>query len=433
MAIDSNALAWFFDLQGKQFAEKCTRCGLCLAACPVFPSMKAARLGPRAVVEKLTEVLTGSDPSDEVYELVYTCNRGCGLCAKACPEGLVPDFSGITPAAAKLAERGLKPPHLAYQLMPGHRHNSPDFLSALQTKPSEVRWMKRPPPDPKPVDIVLFTGCAPAGTPHVLMETTAILESMGLNFVTLAGGDLCCGQAPMLWGDLQEAQRMGQELVSAIAAFKPKKAVFLCGACHITCVGIWPLFTTAPFQSQEMVQFLLENLGRIRFKNKVNKVVTLHDSCQVARIGASDLPRQLLQVIPGVTLVEMAHSKADALCCGGYTNTIHPEISESMRRAPMDEARATGANVMATICGRCHQSFAPFEAQYPFEVQSFTTLLAEAIGVRYEDRFKKLFRTTSVQKTLAESSENAAANGLTPEEMGEVLPDYVARFCPRGG
>jgi len=85
MAIDSNALAWFFDLQGKQFAEKCTRCGLCLAACPVFPSMKAARLGPRAVVEKLTEVLTGSDPSDEVYELVYNCNRGCGLCAKACP------------------------------------------------------------------------------------------------------------------------------------------------------------------------------------------------------------------------------------------------------------------------------------------------------------------------------------------------------------
>jgi len=226
---------------------------------------------------------------------------------------------------------------------------------------------------------------------------------------------------------------MGQELVDAIAAFKPKKAVFLCGACYITCQGIWPLFTSVPFQSQEIVQFLLENLGRIPLKNKVNKVVTLHDSCQVARIGASPLPRQLLQAIPGVTLVEMAHSKADSLCCGGYTNTIHPEITQAMRRAPMDEARATGASVMATICGRCQQSFAPFEAQYPFEVQSFTTLLAEAIGVRYEDRFKKLFGTANVPKILAESSVNAAANGLTPEELGKVLPDYVARFCPRGG
>jgi Fe-S oxidoreductase len=432
MTTESNALAAFFDYQGKQFAEKCTRCGLCLDVCPVFPSMKAAHLGSKAVMERLTELLTGGDPSDEVYELVYTCNRGCGLCAKACPEGLVPDYLALIPAAAKLADRGLKPPHSVYQLMPGHRHNSPNFLSALQVKPSEVRWMKGPPPEPKPADMVLFTGCAPAATPHVLLETIAVLESMGLDFVTLAGGDLCCGMTPMLWGDMQAAQRMGQELVSAIAAFKPTKAVFLCGACYITCLGTWPLFTTVPFQSQEVVQFLLENLGRIPFKNKVNKVVTLHDSCQVARIGASDLPRQLLQTIPGVTLVEMAHSKADALCCGGYTNTIHPEISEPMRRAPMDEARAAGASVMATICGRCHQSFAPFEAQYPFEVQSFTTLLAEAIGVRHEDRFRKLFRTTDVPKMLAESSENARANGLTPEEVGKVLPDYVARFCPRG-
>jgi len=432
MTTEGNALAAFFDYQGRQFSEKCTRCGLCLDVCPVFPSMKAARLGSKAVMERLTELLTGGDPSDEVYELVYTCNRGCGLCAKACPEGLVPDYLALIPAAAKLAERGLKPPRSVYQLVPGHRHNSPNFLSALQVKPSEARWMKKPPPDPRPVDVVVFTGCALTGTPHVLMESAAILDSMGLDFVTLAGGDLCCGLAPTLWGDLQAAQRMGQELVDAIAAFKPKKAVFLCGACYITCQGIWPLFTSVPFQSQEIVQFLLENLGRIPLKNKVNKLVTLHDSCQVARIGASELPRQLLQAIPGLTLVEMAHSKADSLCCGGYANTIHPEITEAMRRAPMDEARATGASVMATICGRCQQSFAPFEAQYPFEVQSFTTLLAEAIGVRYEDRFKKLFRTADVPGILEESSENAGANGLTSEEVGKVLPDYVARFCPRG-
>ena len=168
-------------------------------------------------------------------------------------------------------------------------------------------------------------------------------------------------------------------------------------------------------------------------KNKVDRTVTLHDSCQVARIGASELPRQLLQAIPGLTLVEMAHNRADALCCGGYTNTIHPEISEAMRRVPMDEARSTGAGVMATMCGRCHQSFAPFEAEYPFEVQSFTTLLAEAIGVRHEDRFKRLFQSASIPRILAESSENAAANGLTPEEVAQVLPDYVARFCPKGG
>ena len=187
--------------------------------------MKAARIGSTAVMEKLIELLTGGDPSEEVYELVYTCNRGCGLCAKACPEGLVPDFMAITAAAAKLAERGLKPPRNVYQLMPGHRHSSPGFLAALQAKPSEARSEKKPPPDPRPVDVVLFTGCASAATPHVLLEATAILESMGLDFVTLAGGDLCCGQAPMLWGDLQAAQRMGRDWSPrSLPSSRPKRS-----------------------------------------------------------------------------------------------------------------------------------------------------------------------------------------------------------------
>ena len=433
MTTDGNALAAFFDYQGRQFAEKCTRCGLCLDVCPVFPLMKAARFGSKAIIEKLTQLLTGGDPSDEVYELVFSCNRGCGLCAKACPEGLVPDYLALIPAAAKLAEHGLKPPHVTYQLMPGHRYNSPNFLSALQVKPSEVRWMKKPPPDPKPADIVLFTGCAPAATPHIIMETMDILESMHLDFVTLAGGDLCCGMAAMLWGDLQTAQRLGQELVSAIAAFKPKKALFLCGACYITCVGTWPLFTSVPFQSHEIVQFLLENLGRIPFRNKVNKAVTVHDSCQVARIGASDLPRQLLQAIPGVTLVEMAHNRANALCCGGYTNTVHPEISEPMRRAPMDEARATGANVMATICGRCQQSFAPLEPQYHFEVRSFISLLAESVGVQREDRFKRYVRLANVPGIITEARDYINASDFTSDEVERVLPDYLNRFCLKHG
>ena len=433
MTTDGSTLAGFFDYQGRQFAEKCTRCGLCLDVCPVFPLMKAARLGSKAVIEKLTQLLTGGDPSDEVYELVFTCNRGCGLCAKACPEGLVPDYLALIPAAAKLAEHGLKPPHVTYQLMPGHHCNSPNFLSALQVKPSEVRWMKKPPPDPKPADTVLFTGCAPAATPHVLMETIDILDSMGLDFVTLAGGDLCCGMAAMLWGDLQAAQRLGQELVSAIAAFKPKRTLFLCGACHITCVGTWPLFTSVPFQSLEIVQFLLDNLGRIPFRNKVNKVVTVHDSCQVARIGASDLPRRLLQAIPGVTLVEMAHSHADALCCGGYTNTVHPEMSESMRRAPMDEARATRANVMATICGRCQQSFAPFESQYPFQVRSLISLLAESVGVQRDDRFKRYAQLANVSDIINEAREYIDASDFTSDEVEKVLPDYLNRFCPGHG
>ncbi len=430
MTANPNALAEFFDLQGQVFADKCTSCGLCLEVCPVFPLTKASRLGSKAVTEKLTDLLKGGEPSEEVYELIYTCNRGCGLCAKACPEGLVLDYLGLIPAAARLAASGKRPPALTYQLMPGHRHNASNFLSSLQVKPPEMRWFTKPPHDPEPVDFVLFTGCATASTPHVQLETVAILEAMGLNFATLAGGDLCCGMANMLWGDLEGAQRQGQDLILAIAAFQPKMALFLCGACYITCAGTWPLFSSFPFESREMIQFLLENVTRIPFQHRVEKTVTVHDSCQVARIGTFDLTRQLLQAIPGLTLVEMEHNRAEALCCGGYTNTIHPEISGPMRLAPMDEAQAAGAGVMATVCGRCQQSFALLESRYSFEVQNYISLLAESIGVKHEDTFRKRFSDGSVSGVVAASRDYFTANGLTEKEVKAVLPEYLARLCP---
>ena len=426
-------LASYFEYKGRQFAEKCTNCGLCLEACPVFPLTKVAHIGPKAAIEKVTDLLKGGEPTREAYEVVFSCNRGCGLCAKACPEGLMPYYLGFIPAAARLASAGMELPPLTYQHLPGHRYNSASFLSALQMKPSEVRWIKRPPPDPEPAEVVFFTGCAPLGIPHTLLETVDIMDSMGIDFVTLAGGELCCGLAGTLWGDLKAAQSLGQELVSAIAAFRPKKAVFFCSGCYLMCLGTLPRFVPVPFQPYEVTQFLLENVDRIPFKKTVNRLVTVHDSCHSARLGACEPPRRLLQAVPGIKLVEMAHNRSDALCCGGYTNSVHPEISESMRRAPMIEVKAAGAEVMATACAGCQQSFAPLEPQYPFEVRSFISLLAESVGVQREDRFKRYVRLANVPGIITEARDYINASDFTSDEVERVLPDYLNRFCLKHG
>lgn len=433
MAAKYSDIASYFEYKGRQLADKCTNCGLCLEACPVFPLTKVARIGSKAAIEKVTSLLKGGDPTEEAYEVVFSCNRGCGLCAKACPEGLMPYYLGFIAAAVRLTGAGMSLPPLTYQHLPGHRYNGASFLSALQLKPSEVRWMKRPPPHPKPVEVVFFTGCAPLGTPHVLLETVGIMERMGIDFVTLAGGELCCGLAGTLWGDLKAAQRLGQELVSAIAAFRPKKAVFFCSGCYLMCVGTLPRFGPVPFQSYELTQFLLENVDKIPFRKTVDRLVTLHDSCHSARLGTCDPPRRLLQVVPGIKLVEMAHNRSEALCCGGYTNTVYPEISEAMRRAPMTEAGAVGAEVMATMCAGCHLSFAPLESQYSFEVRNLISLLAESVGVQREDRFKRYVRLANVPQIISEAQDYIDASDFTSEEVAKILPDYLKRFCPGHG
>ncbi len=425
-------LADYFDYRGRRFAERCTNCGLCLEVCPVFPLTSLAGRDPNAVMEKITDLLKGGEVSEEAYEMVYSCNGGCDICSKACPEKLNL-YSAFTSAIARIASTGRQPPHRAYQVMPKHRHSFHRVFSALQSKPSERRWMTRAPANPKPAEVVLFAGCSATGMMHTFVETMAILDKMGIDYVALGGDELCCGTAAMLWGDLDAAQAMGEELVSNIAAFSPKKAVHFCTGCHVMCWAMLPRFIPVPFESCELTQFLVDNVDRIPFQQRIDKVVAVHDACSLARLGTFENPRKLLQAVPGVSLVDLKHNRADSLCCGGATNTWRPDISEPLRRAPLKEAEATGAQILATTCTGCQRSFAPLEKDYPFEVRSYISLLAEAVGVRQEDKFKRYVNSANLNEVLVDARDCIEASGFTIEEMKRVLPEYFDRFCPNHG
>lgn len=420
-------LAELLTHRGRRFAERCTNCGECLKVCPLFPLTDSASLGPQAAIEALTDLLKGGPVSDVSYDIAFSCTGACGICAGVCPEKLLP-YMAFPSAIARITGSGRQPPALSYQYRPGHRYNFASVFSALQMKRSDARWLTRPPDNPDPVDVVFFGGCSASGTPHTLMEIVDILDSMNMNYVALAGGELCCGAAPLLYGDVQAAQSLGERFVSAISAFSPKKAVFFCTGCHMSCLGILPRFVSIPFESCELTQFLVDNLDRIPLKHRVDRVVTLHDSCSVARLGTFEATRTLLKAIPGLSLVEMEHNRANALCCGGVANTMRPEITPAMRLAAMNEARATGAEVMTTICTGCQLSFAPLEDMYDFEVRSYISLIAEAVGVRHEDNFKRLAKHGDVHEVLTDARDKIRVSGFSTDELERVLPDYISRF-----
>lgn len=425
-------LADYFEYRGRRFAERCSNCGACLEVCPVFPLTSLARRDPKLVMEKITGLLKGGEVSEDAYEMVFACNGGCDICSKACTEKLNP-YSAFTSAIARIANAGRQPPPQAYQVMPHHRHSFQRVFSALQSRASERRWMSRAPENPRPAEFVFFAGCNATGMMHTFLETMAILDKMGIDYVALGGDELCCGTAAMLWGDLDAAQTMGRELVSNIAAFRPKKAIHFCTGCHVMCWAMLPRFIPVPFESCEVAQFLVENMDRIPFQKSIGKVVAVHDACSLARLGSFENPRKLLRAIPGITLVEMKHNRADSLCCGGATNTWRPDISGPLRRAPLEEARAAGAQVLATTCTGCQKSFVPLEKDYPFEVRSYVSLLAESLGVSQEDKFKGYVNCTSVDEVLEDAGDRIEAGGYTDAEMRQVLPDYFDRFCPRHG
>ncbi|MDO8473516.1 MAG: (Fe-S)-binding protein [Dehalococcoidia bacterium] len=425
MTTKRSKLAESYDATGNDFAGKCTNCGLCLEACPAFPFKNVPGIAPGAVMEGITGFLKGGPITKEASRTVQACAGNCRACATACPEGLKPQAAFVSAVIRLASSQGLPIPDY---IKPGYRLNFGNAFRSMQIKPREERWMMKAPANPEPVDLVWFGGCNVACMPHMLLETVSILESMQIKFVGLVGGEICCGGPSTMWGHLELLERFGKDLVTNIAAFRPKMAIFSCPSCCKTISGSISRIADVPFESRMLNQFLVDNLDRIPLRHKVNRVVTLHDSCNTVHNRTYEHPRSLLKAIPGLTLVEMAHNRDNALCCGGRPEATSSGVFEARRRMPLKEAAATGADTLATNCSGCQRHFVPLEDQYRFEIRNYISLVAEAVGVREKDRFKPLIHAGNVNGALTAANDCFCENGYTRKELERPVGDYFSMY-----
>jgi len=68
-----------------------------------------------------------------------------------------------------------------------------------------------------------------------------------------------------------------------------------------------------------------------------------------------DEPRGVLQKIPGLELIEITDNHKDSLCCGmgGGRVWMETEKNERFANIRIEQAIATGAQVLATACPYC--------------------------------------------------------------------------------
>jgi len=97
--------------------------------------------------------------------------------------------------------------------------------------------------------------------------------------------------------------------------------------------------------------------GKIPLK-ECNIKVTYHDPCYLGRHnGEYNAPREILNAVPGLDLVEMERSKGNAFCCGGGGGNFFTDIlgggEDSPARIRVKEALDTGAEIIAVACPQC--------------------------------------------------------------------------------
>lgn len=203
--------------------------------------------------------------------------------------------------------------------------------------------------------VALFVTClVDLFRPSVGFAAVKLLEAAGCS-VHVPKDQTCCGQPAFNTGNVKDARRMARRVMDTFEDFD--YTVLPSGSCAAMMKHHYPnLFADDPSLAKRAGRFSEKVFELVSFLTDIRKVetvpgsfngsVTYHDSCSgLRKLGIKKQPRQLLQSIPGLQLIEMKHPE---VCCGfgGAFSVKFPDISRRMADDKALDIQTTGADMV---------------------------------------------------------------------------------------
>jgi glycolate oxidase iron-sulfur subunit len=208
----------------------------------------------------------------------------------------------------------------------------------------------------------MLTGCImPYAYPSVHRATVRVLARNGCR-VSAPASQVCCGALHAHNGDARTARLLARANIDAFLAEEPDAIIVNSAGCGAAMKEYGQLLASDEEYRDKARQFgtlvrdVSEFLAELPLEapaGSVGAVVTYQDSCHLAHAQRiTRAPRQVLEAIPGLRLVEMARPDR---CCGsaGVYSLTQPEMSLGLLDGRMADVRATGASLIATANPGC--------------------------------------------------------------------------------
>src|SRR3990172_531886 len=290
-------------------AAPCYQCGFCTAICP----WGLVKQEPVSIRKLARRAQMGGDGWDEALWLCTTC----ALCEEGCPRA-VPITDVIVSLRGLSWRQRQEPRHLRSLLWGVYWDGNPWGRPPSQRS----RWARDLDiPRFSPGDEVLYyVGCTASydrRMQKIARSLVALFREAGVRFGTLGDEEPCCGEAVTSVGHRDYAGEIIDRNSKLFEAAGVTTVVTTSPHCFEIFARRYPNLS-GRFRPLHYSQFLAQLIdeGRLSFGAPLPMRVTYHDPCYLGRrSGVYEEARRVLEAIPGVELVEMAHNRVNALCC----------------------------------------------------------------------------------------------------------------------
>jgi glycolate oxidase iron-sulfur subunit len=388
---------------GKSEAGSCVKCGTCNTVCPVYLATGNEIHTPRGKQHLKSRIV--KDEVSPHYADIFSKCLLCGACLEVCPRGLdtpelvitarseLPRLTGLTflkylsrralvhpkllsglarvSTAAEMLFGNWLPPDSGLRLrLQGFKGETFKVPAAgyIEKLKAETAVGKETQESPSAEGMNFFTGCLANHLQPEIAEATQLLvaETTGRK----AGVPLqqtCCGMAAQAAGRIDEARDLAKKNIMAFAD-NDFPILTSCSSCYYQLQSYGELLGQDPDwreratrfteRLQEFSTFFLEKFsagGELhqRADTAAGQKVVYHDPCHLRfKLHITQEPRQLINLLPGVELQELAGGPQ---CCGqgGLFQVAHPDLALQVRDRLMDDFAALAAQTVLTACSGC--------------------------------------------------------------------------------
>ena len=377
----------------KKYSEdiyKCSKCGLCQAACPVFKATGTEGAVSRGKFTLLNAVVQNKLPFSKKISGYLDLCLACKACEDYCPAGIKVEeiiISGREYSNSLYGKGFIKKIILSC-------FNSNVYLSLLALiiniyrilrlniisgflfsglKPvnkelfvfnnmvkQEIQYRNlKPVGKEKDIKLVYFPGCVNSYiNPDVKNSVLMVLEANGYN-VEIPEGLSCCGIPAKSSGDIQSFIRHAKNNLDRI----PSNIDYLLTDCA-SCGAVWELYKQLPDESlSQKAKILAEksiNINKFLSQSELfipestglKQKITYHEPCHLRHKNSEQDCISLLTKISGIEYIEMEDYNS---CCGaaGSFCIYNPEISKKISKEKAVNIINSGADTVITSCPSC--------------------------------------------------------------------------------